>query len=231
MNFHLSLRHRLSIALVALLIPLTSAYAFSDSEARKAILELRQRVEAQRQVMDQQANSILDLSSQIQELRSEIAVLRGRLEKIERTATQIASQTAPREMTVDGKTFTATPQEIADYEVGLERLRAGDYAAAVNVFQSFIMRWSNSGYKDSAYFWLGNAQYGNKQYREAIQSFSMLTDSSPGHARTPDAMLSVANCYLALNNTSSMRATLERILKDYPDSEAATQARSRLGRM
>ena len=231
MNPSLSLRFRLGIVLAALLLPLTSAYAFSDSEARKAILELRQRVEAQRQIMDQQANSILDLSGQIQELRSEIAVLRGRVEQLERTSDEIASQTAPREVTVDGKTFTATPQEIADYEAGLERLRAGDYAGAVTVFQNFMTRWSNSGYKESAYFWLGNAQYGNRQYRDAIKSFSVLTDDFPGHVRASDAMLAVANCYLGLNNTASMRATLERILKEYPQSEAAVQARSRLGQM
>lgn len=231
MNLNVSLRLRLGVALAALMLPLASAYAFSDSEARKAILELRQRVEAQRQIMDQQANSILDLSSQIQELRSEVAVLRGRVEEIERTANMIASQTAPREMTVDGKTFTATPQEIADYEAGLERLRAADYAGAVTVFQNFMTRWPDSGYKESVYFWLGNAQYGNKQYRDAIKSFSTLIDSSPGHMRAPDAMLSIANCYLGLNNTSSMRATLERVLKEYPQSEAAVQARSRLGQI
>ena len=231
MNSRLSLRFRLSIALAALLLPLTSAYAFSDSEARKAILELRQRVEAQRQIMDQQANSILNLSTQIQDLRGELAVLRGRVEQLERTADVISAQTAPREITVDGKTFTAAPQEIADYEAGLDRLRGSDYAGAVMVFQNFMTRWSGSGYKESAYFWLGNAQYGNRQYRDAINSFSVLIDDASGHVRTPDAMLAVANCYLGLNDASSVRETLERILKEYPQSEAAIQARSRLGQM
>lgn len=231
MNRQVVIRLRVMAALCTFLLPLASAHAFSDSEARKAILELRQRVEAQRQTMDQQANSILDLSTQIQGLRSEIAQLRGRVEQLERTSDVISSQTAPRDVTVDGKTFTAMPQEISDYEAGLERLRAGNYADAVNLFQNFIARWPDSGYKESAYFWLGNAQYGNRQYQDAIKSFSVLVDSSPTHARASDAMLSIANCYLALKNNSAMRATLERILKEYPQSEAAKQARTRLGQV
>lgn len=231
----MSLKTKCCAAVLVLLLPISASYAFSDNEARRALLDLREKVEAQRQAtdatLDAHTNSLLELSNQIESLRNEVAVLRGRVEQLERTANNLSSQSAPREVTVDGKTFNATPQEIEDYEAGIERLRSGDYAGAANLFQNFLTRWPKSGYVDSAYFWLGNAQYGNMQYKEAIQSFTHLVDNSPSHLRAPDALLSIANCYVALKNTKSVRSTLERLVQDYPQSEAATQARSRLGQM
>lgn len=231
----MSLKTKCCATILAVLLPFSASYAFSDNEARRAILDLREKVEAQRQAteatLNAQTNSLLALSNQIELLRNEVAVLRGRVEQLERTASDLSSQSAPREVTVDGKTFNATPQEIGDYEAGIERLRSGDYAGAVNLFQNFLARWPKSGYIDSAYFWLGNAQYGNAQYKEAIESFTHLINNAPNHLRAPDALLSIANCYVALKNTKSVRSTLERLVQDYPQSDAATQARSRLGQM
>lgn len=230
-----SFRVRACIALFAALLPLGAAHAFSDDEARRAILDLRQRVESQRQVtentLQQQANSILTLSSQIQELRTEVAVLRGRVEELERITGNLSSQSQPREVTVDGQTFTAQPQEINDYEAGLESLRTGDYAASVTLFQSFLARWPRSGYIDSASFWLGNAQYGARQYQDAVRTFTNLVDRSPDHMRAPDALLSIANCQVELKNNRQVRAVLERLVQRYPQSSAAQEARSRLAQL
>lgn len=226
-----SLQLRLCLAIALALTPFVGAQAFSDDEARKAILELRQRMETQRQTIDQQANSILTLSGQIQELRSEVAQLRGRTEELESLANNLRAQTQPKEVSVDGVTFTAQPQEISDYESGLERLRNADYANAVTVFESFIARWPNSGYINSAYFWLGNAQYGNKQYANAVKSFTALVERAPNHARTPDALLSIANCQLELKNSRAERAALEKLIQSYPQSTAAKEARTRLSQI
>ncbi|CAK7038795.1 tol-pal system protein YbgF [Saezia sanguinis] len=231
MHTTFSLRLRICLVLALMLGPLGAAQAFSDDEARKAILELRQRMDTQRATSENQANSILALSSQIQELRSEIAVLRGRIEELERSARTQSEQTQPRDVAVDGKSFTAQPQEISDYEAGMEKLRQADYAGAVTLFQSFILRWPKSGYLDSVNFWLGNAQYGTKQYADAVKSFTALVDASPNHVRTPDALLAIANCQVELKNTRAARAALERLVQSYPQTEAANEARKRLAQI
>src|SRR4051812_27517949 len=68
-----------------------SAALFEDDEARRAILELRQRVEAQRLAAERTAEDqrqdsaqvrrgMLELQNQIEQLRSEIARLNGQNE-------------------------------------------------------------------------------------------------------------------------------------------------------
>lgn len=228
-KFHLRACALAFLALTAL--PIGVANAFSDDEARKAILDLRQRVEEQRKIMEQQANSILSLSNQIQVLRSDVAVLRGRVEELERNQNLQAQNTAPREVTLDGATFTALPQEASDYDAALEFLRKGDYAGATTLFKSFLVRWPSSGYLDSASFWLGNAQYGNSQYQDAVKTFTELVDRAPQHARAPEAWLAIANCQAALKNKSAERSALEKLIQTYPQTQAATDARKRLSQL
>jgi TolA-binding protein len=52
--------------------------------------------------------------------------------------------------------------------------------------------------------------------------------SAPDHPRAPEAMLSVANCYVELRDTRSARRTLEEVMKTYPQTEAAIAAKERL---
>lgn len=220
--------------LVAWTLPLGAAHAFSDNEARKAILDIRTRIEEQRQTietsMQQQANSILSLSTQVQDLRSEVAVLRGRVEELERVLNLQAASSAPQTVTVDGVSFTAQPQEMNDYNTALDLLRKGDYAGSATLFQSFLVNWPSSGYVDIARFWLGNAQYGSMQYKEAVKTFTDFVNSSPNHVRAPETWLAIANCQLALKNKSAERAALEQVVQKFSQSSAAAEARTRLSK-
>ena len=80
-------------------------------------------------------------------------------------------------------------------------------------------------------FWLGNAQYAQRDYKEAISNFKQLLSLAPNHMRAPEAALSIANCQGELKDTKAARKTLEDLLKVYPQSEAAAAAKERLARM
>jgi TolA-binding protein len=77
-------------------------------------------------------------------------------------------------------------------------------------------------------FWLGNAQYATRDYKEAIMNFRALVAKKPDHLRAPEAVLSVANCQLELKDIKGARKTLTDLIKAYPDSEAANAAKERL---
>jgi tol-pal system protein YbgF len=80
----------------------------------------------------------------------------------------------------------------------------------------------------SALFWLGNAQYATRDYKEAIVNFRALVVKEPEHVRAPEAILSVANCQMELKDTKAARKTLNDLVKAYPQSEAAVAAKERL---
>ena len=241
-----------SLGLMAL-----NAYAlFDDDEARKAILELRQKVDAQqtRNVEElrkanedtaQLRRSMLELASQIEGLRAELARLRGQDEQLAREIAEVQRKQKdmtqgvddrlrkfePSKVTADGKEFVASPAEVRDFDTALAMLRKGEFAPAQAAFLEFLTRYPNTGYKPSALFWLGNAQYALRGYKEAIANFKSVVALAPDGPRAPEAALSIANCQVELKDTKAARKTLEDLVKVFPESEAASVAKDRLSKL
>ncbi|SEA84254.1 tol-pal system protein YbgF [Acidovorax soli] len=258
-KFPMPARALLALVLSCAFVSTSHAALFEDDEARRAILELRQRVDAlqlanQRSADDlrksgddnsQQRRSLLDLQTQIETLRVEQATLRGQNEQLlrdvgelQRRQRDIAQgvderlrQFEPVKVTVDGLEFQADAAEKRDFEAALAIFRTGKFAEANTAFAGFVRQYPRSGYVPSARFWLGNAQYAAREYKEAIGNFRLLMSGSPGHARAPEAALSIANCQIELKETRAARKTLEDLLRAYPQSEAAVAAKERLSRL
>jgi tol-pal system protein YbgF len=224
------------------------AALFEDDEARRAILDLRQRVETIRQQGAQSADesaqlrrSLLDLQNQIEQMRGELARMTGQNEELTKTITEMQQRQAevdtqlkanePVKVSVDGREFDADPREKAEFEAALGIFRAGQFAQAQTAFADFVKRHPQSGYNASALFWLGNAQYATRNYNEAIANFRSMLSLAPDHAKAPEAVLSIANCQIELKDTRAARRTLEDLIKAYPQSEAAQAGRERLSRL
>lgn len=251
-----------ALAMAAMLAAsLSSAHAaiFEDGEARRAILEMRQRVdglqlsqqrsaEEVRKLGEENAQlrrSLLDLQTQIETLRAEQAKLNGQNEQLlrdvgelQRRQKDIAQgvderlrQFEPIKVTVDGREFQADPAEKRDFEAALAVFRSGKFPDASAAFAAFVRQYPRSGYVPSARFWLGNAQYATREYKEAIGNFKQMLTEAPTHARAPEAALSIANCQIELKDTRTARKTLEDLLRAYPQSEAALAAKERLSRL
>ena len=250
----------LTLAGAAALAPAAHAGLFDDDEARRAILDLRQRAdqaaEQNRALKAEQAQqaakqaeqvetlkrSLLDLNNQLEQLRGELARLRGQDEQLARDVADLQrrqkditqgvdermKKLEPQKVTVDGKEFSVDPEEKRQYDDAMATFRKGDFPAAASAFGGFLRRWPGGGYTDSATFWLGNAQYGQRNYKEAIASFRTLVKSSPDSPRAPEALLSIANCQVELKDSKGARRTLDELLKTYPKSEAAQAGRERL---
>jgi len=248
------------LSLLGLLALPARAALFDDDEARRAILELRQKVQQMEQANAQQAaenakqqaqlreqvqamqRSTLELNNQLEALRGEIARLRGNDEQMARDLADVQRRQKditqgvddrirklePLKVSVDGREFMADPEEKRQFEDALVLLRNGDYDKASNAFAGFLRRYPGSGYADSARFWLGNALYGQRQYKDAITSFRSLVSNAPDHPRAPEALLAVANCQLEAKDPKGARATIGELIKTYPKSEAAQAGRERL---
>jgi len=134
----------------------------------------------------------------------------------------------PTKVSIDGVDFLADPVERRDFESALSVFKKGDFSAAQILFTGFIGRYPASSYITPALFWLGNAQYANRDYKEAIINFRALIAKSPDHLRAPESVLSVANCQLELKDAKGARKTLTDLIRAYPDTEAASAAKERL---
>jgi tol-pal system protein YbgF len=234
-------RTLLVLALGASLSGASWAALFEDNEARRAILDLRQKVDKQNESMQQLQRALLEQQNQFEAMRSELANLRGEKEQLtqdlkrQQDSAKVVSERLrkfePSKVTLDGVEFMAEPAETKAYEDALAVFRQGDFATAANVFSDFTRRYPRSGYGVAALFWLGNAQYANRDYKEAIKNFSALLARAPDHARAAESLLSVANCQLELKDTKAARKTLTDLVKSYPQTEAATAATERLAKL
>ena len=186
--------------------------------------------------------SLLELNNQLEAMRGEIAKLRGNDEQITRELAELqrkqkdVSQATderlrklePVKVTLDGKDFVVEQDERKAYEDAIAAIRSGDFDKAVTLLGAFQRRFVGSAYGDSVRFWLGNAHYGKRDYKEAIGAFRGFVASAPEHPRAPEALLALANSQAEMKDNRSARKTLDELVKAYPGSEAATAGKERL---
>ncbi|HEV6967017.1 tol-pal system protein YbgF [Roseateles sp.] len=251
---------RLTLAALAaglLLAQPARAGLFEDDEARKALLELRAKVQANEDLANKRAaevnslvqdqiqplrRSVLDLNAQIDMLRSEIAKLRGANEQLARdladTQRKLTDQSQsvdarlkplePQKVSLDGREFQVAPDERNQYEAAIGLVRRGDFTEAVAALNAFLKRYPASGYTDSVRFWLGNAQYGKRDYKDAIATFRAFIAANGDHPRAAEALLALGNCQVELKDNKAARRSFEEVVKAYPGTEAAQAAKERL---
>ncbi|HYD81761.1 MAG TPA: tol-pal system protein YbgF [Paucimonas sp.] len=246
-----TIKHSIAAAFMAAFsfAPLAAhAGLFDDDEARQAILDLRNRIEAlSRDIntkLDNKADrtGALDLNSQNEQLRQEIAKLRGQIEVLTNELANAQQRQKdfyvdldnrlrklePQQTIIDGKEALIQPGEQGNYDAALAMFKAGDYRGAGAAFFDFLRRYPQSGYAASAQYWIGNAYYAQRDYRNAISAQQLVVKNYPDSPKVPDALLNIASCYLELKDKPAAKKTLDSLIAKYPDSQAAQTAKERL---
>ena len=227
------------------------AQIFSDSEARKAILELRAKLaELQQRDSDLSARidrleaaqrNQLELANQTETLRQEIARLRGQVEALTNEVATLQKRNKdlyadldarlkkmePSNVTVDGR-------PVAVERPNRERTKQRSRSFAHRISKGRWRAFSNSSRairsRRTCRCALLDRQLALRaegiqvRDRRAANPVDKYSDST----RAPDALLSIAESQLQLGDKRSANRTLTRLIKDYPESEAAKVARERL---
>jgi tol-pal system protein YbgF len=186
--------------------------------------------------------SMLDLNNQLEALRGDIARLRGIDEQLARDVAELqrrqkdVGQTVddrlrklePVKVVLDGKEILAEPEEKKAYDDAIGAIRAGEFDKSVALLNNFQRRYVGSPYAESVRFWLGNALYGKREYKEAVATFRAFVVAWPAHPRAPEALLALANSQAEMKDSKGARKTIDELLKTYPQSEAAQAGKERL---
>jgi tol-pal system protein YbgF len=237
--------------------PAASA-VFDDDVARARIQELRERFEAYQKTMNERLakleassgdrRAILDLAGQIDAMRGDLAKMRGqvevllhqletsdkrqkdlyvdidtRLRKLEQVKEGAASPGKP------GAEAGAVPEsETRAYEAALNQFKLGAYPLAISAFQGFLVTYPSSKLAPSAQYWIGNAHFAQRDYKQAIAAQQRVLSAWPEDAKAPDAMLNIASSQEAMGDRRGAQKTLEGLVARYPGSPAAASARQRM---
>ena len=204
------------------------------------------------------SQGLVELFSQVEQLKADVAKLRGQIEVLTYEQEQQQKRQRDLYVDLDsrlrkleggpGQTATggdapppvaaavpaqpvpgaAATTEQKAYDIALDQFKSGSYAAAVAGFGAFIKTFPKSSLAPSAQYWIGNAQYAQRDFRGAIATQRQLIAAYPDSLKVPDAMLNIATAQLDLGETAASKRTLEDLVAKFPKSDAAIKAKQRL---
>lgn len=148
-----------------------------------------------------------------------------------RTAQAIA---APKESDDEGKAPVSREAERldkAEYERLLGLFRDGNLAGAERGFAAFLANYPNSDLSPNARYWLGEAHYGKKEYKEAITSYDRVELDYPRSEKVPAALLKKGYAYLALKDKKRASSAFKQVVTLYPKSPEAGKASDKLSQL
>jgi TolA-binding protein len=233
-----------------LFVTSNSAWAlFSDDEARRAILDLRARVEALStriteldQRIQSSAQGQLELLNENERLRSELAKLRGKLEETGRATVtgkdqqkdlfsdldQRLKKLEPVPLQVNGKTYLLSPAEEKKFQETQTLLKAGEFQRAAQASSEFERLFPASALGPRVLFDRGTALYAAKDYANAITARQEFINRYLDHPQRPQAILNLAAAQAESGTRITARTTLLNLIRDYPNSDVIPEAKSRL---
>ncbi len=141
--------------------------------------------------------------------------------------------TPPPAPVVPPAATTATPAKPAqkaggnpeqEYAAALATYRAREHGQAVIDFLDFIAKYPKHPLAGNAQYWIGEAYWAQRDYRQALVEFEKVFEHGPQKA--PDAQLKIGLCYLRLGDVPRAQQAWQRVVSEYPKSESASMARS-----
>lgn len=207
----------LVIAPVMLAASLPAHALFGDDEARKAILDLREKVEAAQ-------NAQLMLQNQIEALREQNARLIGRVEELSNQLTleqrsnrdlytdldKRMAELEPADVELDGRTVRVSAEERRLYTLAVSFFSQGKYGESEALLRTLTANYPQTGYMPAALFWLGNSLYASGELKQALEVENKLLKEFPKDARVPDALLTKAAAEVGLGQRTNASKTLQK---------------------
>jgi tol-pal system protein YbgF len=241
------------LAATVLVLGLLGALGSAEGAASNKDLEAQAAaIESRLAALENRTNqSLVEQQQQIETSRQELRTLRGQIEEarhdLETTQKQqrdLYADLDRRLLMIENAGGTATPgaigppsapevvfaDEAAVYGDAFAALKAGRYDEAIQGFQLYLTKYPKGPRADNATYWLGEAQYVQQDFEAAIKSFQAVS-AFPESRKLPDALLKVGYCQYELKAFRNARATLQKLISTYPDSNAARLAEARIAKM
>lgn len=196
---------------------------------------------------------LADLLQQLESLQTELRSLRGQVEvqtneierlkarqrdllaDIDRRVGELERRGSAGALAVSGGPAPAAPvitlQEQKDYDTAFSLMKQGQYDRAAKGFRDFLANYPQSGLRDNARYWLGEAYYVKRDFRKALVEFTRLMSDQPTNPKAPDAMLKIGYSYYELGEWARARENLNQVIARYPGQPAAKSAEQRLAKM
>ena len=114
------------------------------------------------------------------------------------------------------------------FAAAVKTFRAHEHGQAVLELIDFVANYPKHGLAPRAQWWIGEAYFVQRDYQQALVEFKRVLAMDPGALAASDALLRIGMCHGNLRQSALAVAAWQRIVREYPRSEAAGKARSLL---
>jgi len=114
------------------------------------------------------------------------------------------------------------------YAAAYQTFKDGHYDKSRTEFKNFLATYPNTEYAGNAQFWIGECYFFEKNYEQAILEYEKVAKNYPKGNKVPLALLKQGLSFLNLNDKISAKLILQKVIKDFPNTNQARTARSKL---
>jgi TolA-binding protein len=171
------------------------------------------------------------LNARISDAEAKYMAEKDRADKAEEAA-KVAAQSAA--ISARGAEVTMAPAPTGDamaaYEDALKTFQGKSYDDTISKLQAMVDGGVPDDLADNCQYWLGEANFGKKNYEEAIKHFEQVLQFKKSE-KMADAHYMIAQSYDRLGNKAKAKEEYETVVKDFPTSRLVAKAKDRWARL
>ena len=197
----------------------------------------------QKTMQDVQANSgarLDSMSTQVQALADNLEEVKVRLGRLNQQLAEVQTTlqsldaklatAAPPAGAPGSTTPPSTPPPSADvlYSNGLRDIQGGKYDLARQGFEDYLKFYPDTDLASNAQFYLGEINYAEKKFREAVVEYDMVLDNYPRSFKLAPARLKKGMALLELGERSAAIREFREVIRRFPGIEESRRASAKL---
>ena len=201
------------------------------SELREAIQQLRGQLETLKKDMTRDSKRSDELKDRLDTIALKVNFIESFLEIGKKDS---VSDVYDKGVKPTGNAVAATkePAKKQDketvYAAAYQTFKNGQYDKSRTEFKNFLATYPDTEYAGNAQFWIGECYFFEKNYEQAILEYEKVSKNYPKGNKVPYALLKQGLSFLKLNDKTSAKLILQQVIKDFPNTNQARIARSKL---
>jgi tol-pal system protein YbgF len=178
---------------------------------------------------DQLSGQIQALNDTLDELKVRLAKVTKQLEDMQAAQQSIAAQQSQQQAAAAA--VAAAPPPDVLYNNALRDYNGGKNDLASQECFDYIKFYPNTDLAGNCYYYLGEIQFKQANYQQAVQSYDQVLQNFPSGNKAASAQLKKGFSLVELGKQDDGVTELRHLIQRYPHSPEALQARDRLRKL
>jgi len=201
------------------------------STLKKAVEEVK---DSNQQTQAAVSSRVESISGQFSSLNSGLDLVMERISKLSQqlaeTKTKVEALDTPPPASNNSAAPTRTGPPSPDdlYNAAYSDYMKGSYDLAKQGFEEYLKHYPDTELSDNAQYWIGECNYVQRKFPDAIQAFDKVVQNYPKGDKAPAAALKKAYSLLEIKNNDAGVRELRWVIQKYPGSDSAQLAKDRL---